>query len=100
MLVELGFLVFEMCGPINYPYPPQGVLLEILGGGVSKPKFVKENMNPNWNFQRDFRGEGVGWVGFLTKKTLWVGFGYCPVVFMIFVRRTVTRVKSKVTVTE
>jgi len=58
-------LVFEMCGSINYPYPLQGGLLEILGGGRGGGKGLKANickgsMTQNWNFQRDFRGMG-GW---------------------------------------
>ena len=36
------------------------------GGGAQMPKFLKENMNLNWNFQR---GGVVG--GFKTKKNQW-----------------------------
>ena len=50
------FLVPEKC-----PYLPHGRLLEILaggggGGGSQKPKFLKESIKLNWNFQRG----GVG----------------------------------------
>jgi len=41
-----------MCDSRKYPYPPKGGLLEIpRGRGSQEPKFLKENLNKNWNFK-------------------------------------------------
>lgn len=43
-----------MCGSWKYPHPPQGGLFEIPRmGGTQKPKFLKETMDQDYNFQRD-----------------------------------------------
>jgi len=42
-----------LCSSRKYPYPLHGRSLEIpRGGGPQQPKFFKESMRLNWNFQR------------------------------------------------
>ena len=56
-----------MCGSTKYPYPPHGWSLEILrGGGSQRPKFSKEIIKLNWNFQR-------GWGVPIKKKNIHEG---------------------------
>ena len=37
---------------ISIPPPDRGSLEIPRGGGLKRPKFLKESMSPNWNFQR------------------------------------------------
>jgi len=43
-----------MCGSRKYPYPHQteGHWKFQGEGGLKRPKFLKESMSPNWNFQQ------------------------------------------------
>ena len=51
--VMLCYVMLLMCTSRKSSYPPRGGSLEILGGtGSQKPKFLKESMKQNWNFQR------------------------------------------------
>ena len=54
-LQDSWFALFLLCGSRKYPYPPHGWSLQIpraWGGGSRKPKFLKESMKLNQNFQR------------------------------------------------
>jgi len=45
----------KLCGPRKYPYPTTEGHWKFRGeggGGLKRPKFSKESMSLNWNFQR------------------------------------------------
>ena len=56
-----------LCGSRIYPCSPHRRSLKILRGkGSQKPKFLRESIKANWNFQgglnqNNFLGEGIGY---------------------------------------
>ncbi len=65
-----------MCSSRKYLYPPHGRSLKILRGwGSQKPKFLKESMELNWNFQRGggkkIKKPSVGGVWIFSGTTHW-----------------------------
>lgn len=56
-----------LCGSRIYPCSPHRGSLKILRGkGSPKPKFLRESIKANWNFQgglnqNNFLGEGIGY---------------------------------------
>ena len=61
-IVALGIKLLQIkCGSKKYPYPMWRVIGNSEGGrGLKRPRFLKEGINQNWNFQKGGWGGGGG----------------------------------------